>query len=96
MKTFLDRRVIMTKLDEIPRAFRACPGYIVLNPREVEAINRNAPEDKATVEELLAIVFAETAGDASLKMPKIKKRTRPLGPSTRLAMLATLNPGRIS
>jgi hypothetical protein len=41
MKTFLGRRVIMTTLDEIPRAFRACPGYIALNPREVEAINRN-------------------------------------------------------
>jgi hypothetical protein len=94
MKTFLGRRVIMTTLDEVPRAFRACPGYIALNPREVEAIERNAPEDKATVEELLAIVFAETAADASLRMPKVRKRTRRLGPSTRLAMLGTLNPGR--
>jgi hypothetical protein len=65
-----------------------------LNPREVEAINRNAPDDKATVEELLAIVFSETAGDASLRMPKVRKRTRPLGPSTRMAMLRTFNHGR--
>jgi len=94
MKTFLGRRVIMTTLDEVPRAFRACPGYIALNPREVEAIERNTEDDTAVVKELVEIALAETAADARLAMVAPKKRRRRLGPSTRLAMLGTLNPGR--
>ena len=90
MKTFIGRRVIMTTLDPIPPLHRALPGCMAMNAREVRAIERNEPEDRATVEYLLAVVLAETSRDANLAMPKLRKRTRPLGPSTRLAMLRAL------
>jgi hypothetical protein len=90
MRTFLGRRVVMTTLDEIPPRLRALPGCVAMNAREVEAVERNAPGDRATVDELLILVFAEVARDARLAMPKVAKRKRAVGPSTRLAMLRAI------
>ena len=38
LHTFAGRRVLVTTLDDVPRAFRAAPGVIALNPDEIAAL----------------------------------------------------------
>ena len=85
----LGRRVVMTTLDDIPRAFRVAPGVLALNAAELEAIRRNDEADADVIRPILDIVRAEDMADALLQTrPRPPKRLAKLGPSIRLSMLA--------
>lgn len=56
-----NRRVMLTSLDPIPRAFRACPGVLVVNQRELEGYRRG---ERDVVGELVEICQAEDAAEA--------------------------------
>lgn len=58
---FLERKVISTTLDPVPRLFRAVPGYLVLNNREIQGLRDN---DGGIFKEITDIVIAETRGEA--------------------------------
>ena len=91
LHTFAGRRVLVTTLDDVPRAFRAAPGVIALNPDEIAALERN---DGQTFKRIIAIVQAEDARDARWQMTTPPRRKQRLRPSIRLSMLRGLNPGR--
>lgn len=61
MIAVFNRRVMLTTLDPVPRAFRACPGVIVLNCQELEAFRRG---DRNVVEQIIDICQAEDAAEA--------------------------------
>jgi hypothetical protein len=58
---FLGRKVIPTTLDPVPRNMRAVPGCLVLNGREIQALEDS---DGAVFKKLSEIAIAETRGDA--------------------------------
>jgi hypothetical protein len=58
---FLGRKVIPTTLDPVPRSFRASPGHLVLNHREIQGL-RNG--DGKIFKEITEIIIAETRGEA--------------------------------
>lgn len=55
------RRVMLTTLDPIPRPFRACPGWIVMNRDELDAFNKG---DRDMVALMIDICNAEDAAEA--------------------------------
>jgi hypothetical protein len=63
MKTIFGRRIILTELDPIPRAFRAAPGVFAINKREREALDAN---DRKVIKELMDICKAEDAAEVRL------------------------------
>ncbi len=83
------RKVIHTALDPIPRTFRACPGHIAMNPRELAAVQAG---DREVVEELVDILQAEDAAEARgiLHHPLYRRPTRALAPSARMRQAAAL------
>lgn len=56
-----NRQIIHTTLDPVPRMFRACPGHLVLNKRELDALRDN---DGDVFKEIAEIVKAEDAAEA--------------------------------
>lgn len=81
------RKIILTTLDEIPRRFRASPGYLALNQSEINALKSN---DGNTFKRILDIVQSEDMRDALLKYEKPKVRKTTLQPSSRMARLNVL------
>lgn len=76
------RIVIPTKLDPIPRPFRAVPGHIALNPAEIEAINAELAAPSRTpgpkFREVLAIILEEDNLEAeNLERMQRRRRKRP-------------------
>lgn len=93
---FLGRRIIPTTLDPLPELFRAAPGCIALNRKELDALARN---DGETFKRLAAIAHEHDRRDARgigvWRRWKIPKATGPrLNPSTRLSMVAAIYKGR--
>lgn len=89
----LGRRVIETSLEDIPRAFRAVPGYLAMNRAEIDAFRSAEGE---TFKRIVDIVKAEDMSDAVLQFQKKPKKPTRTSPSTRMAMLRVFNPGRPS
>lgn len=87
----LGRRVIETTLDDIPRSFRAVPGYIAMNRTEIDAFRRG---DAETFKRIVGIISAEDMADALLQTQKRPKRLARTSPGTRMAMLRVVDPGR--
>lgn len=98
MRVF-ERRVILTTLDPIPRSFRAAPGVLAMNQREVDAVRRNDPEDREVIGEIAEIAQAEDAAEAfqvfKVKPRRVSAKTPKIAPSTRLSMLNSIYKGRI-
>jgi hypothetical protein len=68
-----NRQIIPTTLDPVPRMFRACPGHLVLNTRELAALSNN---DGDVFKEIVEIVKAEDAAEARkiYKYPTLSRR----------------------
>lgn len=87
----LGRRIIETTLEDIPRASRACPGYLAMTKDEIAAYQRN---DGPTFKRIVDLVRAEDMVHALLQLQKKPKRPTRTSPATRMAMLRVLDPGR--
>ncbi len=85
------RRIIVTALDDIPRAFRATPGVLAVNQVELDALKSG---DGETFKRLLAIVQAEDSADARLLARPLPRRLQRSSPSLRLFMLGAIVAGR--
>lgn len=86
------RRIITTTLDPVPRGLRAAPGMLAMNAREQAALSAG---DKAVLREIVDVCQAEDAAEARLVLrPRPPRRCRPMSPSTRIGLLAALEPGR--
>ena len=86
------RRIILTTLDEIPRAFRAAPGVLALTHEELRLLQGN---DAPTFKRVIDIVQAEDADEARrvfVRRPPRKRRN--LSPSNRLALANAIYKGR--
>jgi hypothetical protein len=68
-----NRLIISTTLDPVPRMFRACPGHLVLNHRELEAL---ADNDGDVFKEITEIVKAEDAAEVRkvYRYPRWRKK----------------------
>ena len=92
------RRVIPTTLDPVPRNFRAAPGVIALNQIELDAIHRNAEDDREIIKPILEAIQAEDMADAMRvyvhKPRKITRATPKMRPSDRMSMLNAIYRGR--
>ena len=88
---FAGRRIVLTTLEPVPRAFRAAPGVIVLNTAELTALERNQPGDHDILQEVVEICQAEDMADAmrtfKFKLRKVTAKTPKLAPSHRMALL---------
>lgn len=87
---FFNRQVVLTTLDEIPRAFRALPGCIAMTTREFDALRKG---DGTTFKSLASIAEAEDAADARriFVTPKRPQKIKTaLTPSSRLISLAAV------
>lgn len=85
---FGGRRVVSTTLSDVPRAFRAVPGIIVISIAEQDALKNG---DGKVFKELMAICHAEDRADAfrtfKFKPRKVMANTPKLAPSHRMALL---------
>lgn len=89
MTMIYGRRVIMTKLDPIPPAFRTVPCYIAMNQRELDAFNACDPE---VFKQITDICHAADNADGFgvYKHPRWKPPKQKSTPSNRMHMLNTI------
>ena len=81
------RKVLPTNLDPVPRNFRAVPGCLAVNERELAELNAGNGE---TFKMLAQISRAEDMADANRTWVLHKRKATRVGPSVRMSMLNAL------
>ena len=91
MTTIFNRRVLLTTLDPVPRAFRTAPGVLAVNRGELEAFNDG---DRAVVGMIVDVCQAADAAEARNIGVYRRLRVKRTRPSDRLFAVNAIYPGR--